>query len=538
MLMLILTLALAPMIKMMGGPSSAQGNSARVVGTQSKEVLLANTLIEQALANNYSSFNCGGSFNPASFPATSVSSSFPSNSRCSTTAYTQQPLYYQWTVRNAAQANSLMPTGDQYYNAVLNIYAGSSGGNPILSLPTSFFYNASGATTPQTKTGIVVIQDISGSMMWGQNDYDTVNSTGDSIPFGAVVAPPYLRYRYSDPAWGYNPPASIALAYASGGNAHNDQLDVFSAKTADDPTTPWNDMYLGTGILGTPNCSLNNAWNSANWQGSQLYSQNINSLGGAWNFNYGNGQMYQSQPTIQNTLINICNRSPDWNTMMNNNVARIEAARGSLLNFVVSMEADPNLYNNTRLGFETFSSPNSGADNDPSGQGYDVRVALESIDANNRFANMRRQISWMNREGPGQINAFNGTNYTAPINKAEQMLLNDPTLMNRFILLVSDGAPNGPGDTHSQLAALATQIGNGTYPGANGKTTTMFTLGLMSDDPQMPQFLQTDLAQNTPAGQYFQANNVGDVSPIFDQIKYQIQKVILLNQTTRYNVNF
>jgi len=532
MLMMILTLALAPLIRHLGGPTGTQGNSARMVGMQTKEVLLANTLIEEALSNDYSSLNCSSTFDPSSFPAVGAYATFPASSRCVNNSY-NQPLYYQWVVNNASQVNSLLPQGNQYYNAVLNIYSASSGGTPILTMPASFFYNSSGTSTPQNKTGIVIIQDISGSMVWGQQDYNLINALGDNLPGNAVVASPYLAYRYADPSVGYTPPANIALPWASGNNANNDQLDIVSAQTTDDPSTPWNDVYLGNGALGLgtgpgalSDCTKNNAWSSANWRGSQLYSTLVNA------------QPNFTQQSIRDTLISICTRSPNWNTMMNQNMSRIEAARGSLLNFILSVEEDSTLYQNVKLGLETFSSPNSASDNDPSGQGYDVRVALESVDTNNRYPNMRRQVSWMNREGPGQINAYNGTNYTAPINRAAQLLFSDTTLNNRIILLVSDGEPNGPGDTHAQLSNLATKIGNGTYPGSNAQKASIFTLGLLSSTPQMPIYLQNDLAMHTPGGQYFEAQNVGDISGIFDQIKYQLLRVILLNKSNRYNINF
>jgi len=532
MLMLIMILALAPTVKMIGGPNSANGNTMRVIGTQAKEVLMANSLIEQVMAGNFTSL--GANNTAANLPQTGGTGYiYP---RFSTTQFSTSPLYYQWTIMNRDTAST--PSGNHYYTAVLNVYNSSSSSTPLLSMPTSFFYNSNGANNPQNKTGIIIVQDISGSMVWAKDDYSLLNANGMATPSGpgASVASPYLRYRYADPSVGYNP--VHPLAYAGGGNAFNDQLDIVSAEQNDDPTTPWDDRYIGVGIHGIPDCNSNANWNGAAWRGSQYYSSEIDSLpANQFDLYQGMFQWYQPQPIIKSTLQNICGRSPDWNTMMNNNMSRIEAARSSLLNFLVSTEADSMLYQNTKLGFITFSSPNNATHNDPSGLGWDVRVSLESVDNNNRYPNMRRQLSWMNRQGPGQINAYNGTNYTAALQEAERQLVADPSLNNRIILFVSDGAPNGPGDNHPQLSALSTAIGNGSYPGANGKTTTMFTLGLLNGDPNMQTYLQNDMAQNTPNGQYFYAQNVGDVSPIFDQIKYQIQKTILLSQSNRYNID-
>src|SRR5689334_7845994 len=108
MLMMILTLALVPLIRHLGGPTGSQGNSSRMVGMQTKEVLLANTLIEEALSNDYSSLGCNSAFNPSSFPAIGTFASFPASSRCVNNSY-NQPLYYQWIVNNASQASALLP---------------------------------------------------------------------------------------------------------------------------------------------------------------------------------------------------------------------------------------------------------------------------------------------------------------------------------------------------------------------------------------------------------------------------------------------
>jgi hypothetical protein len=124
------------------------------------------------------------------------------------------------------------------------------------------------------------------------------------------------------------------------------------------------------------------------------------------------------------------------------------------------------------------------------------------------------------------------------LQRGAQIVFADNTLDNRIIFLVGDGEPTVAPTNHAAFQTLATQIGNGTFPGANGKTASVFTLGLLSGDVGLPIYLRDDIANRTPGGQFFFAQNMGDVSPMFDQIKYQIQRVILLNKSNRYNVDF
>jgi hypothetical protein len=512
LVMVIVTLALVPVIRMIGGPNSSEGkgNATRVIGLKSKEILLANSLVERALSSDLQVFNCGNAFNPVTnLPGVGQSADFPAGGRCTDNTY-NQPLYYQWTVRNMDPSGTEMPMGNHYYTSVLNVWDTATGGTPIMTLPTFLFWNESAFQTTSNSTGIIVVLDSSGSMSAGQVETAFApRGLGNS-------ASPFLKYRYADPDIGYNPPASIAL------NINNNaQLDVVSALNADDPDTPWDDRYIKPGILGfpvgPPSCSTSMAnWNAVGnvWQSPPFFAFDDND----------DRDRTRAICALTGMPIDLV-----WQTTMNWYFSRIEAARSSLISFLISMEADPSLYQNTKLGFVTFST--------------DVvdRVVnpIESVDGNNRYPQMRRWFTWINRQGGSRmIPATGSTNMYGALRRGAQVAFSDSTLDNRIIFLVGDGAPMVAPTSHAAFQTLSTQIGNGTFPGANGKTATVFTLGLLSSDPDLPEYLRDDIALRTPGGEFFYAQSIGDVDPIFNQIKYQIQRVILLNKSNRFNVDF
>lgn len=537
LVMVIITLALAPIVRMIGGPQSAtgEGSAVQVTASKSKETLQANSIIEQVLSGDYTPFNCGNPFNVNSLPLNGRSVSFPANGRCAINQYSQ-PKYYQWKVRNLDDTGTNVPQGNHYYKAVLNIYDSQSGSSqPILSLPTNFFRNETVGTAAEPKTGILIVLDTSSSMAWGIcdggsfGDYpsNSGSCTVPYVPYENAYGPapnirsnvnrpgsPYLWYRYEDPAEGYVPRNPLPWN-------RDDQLDIVSAYDSNLAATEWDDRYPSPGVLGFPDCSNNSNQNSAFWR----------------NYNVGTNPaapfpiIYTRSNKEHSHMRAVCNATggPNnaWINIMNRNMSRLEAARTALLGFMLSIERNPSLYRNVRLGFVTFSS------------NVVSRVPLEGVNAANRFPNIRRSLSWVNRGGPGIIPPAGSTHMLGALDQAARIIFADPTLDNRIILFVGDGSPSAPSPTsHAPYRTLATRIGNGTYPGANGKKATIFTLNLLSNDGDIDEYLEDDIASRTPGGRYFPARSMGDVTPIFDQVKYQIQRVVLMNRSTRYNVDF
>lgn len=526
--MVVISLALVPVVQMINGGNSrtGMGSAQRMNSQRSKEIVLANSLVERALATDFSVFNCGQNFDPAtSLPTTGQTVDLPANSRCTDNTYST-PLYYQWTVRNTDMSGSIMPVGNHYYQVALGVYREPAGGAPILTLPTSLFWNETGMATSSNRTGIVIVQDISGSMSWGKDsgtpDTPPENNWGQAPTNRA--SSPYLKYRYQDPSYPAYAVDDASLLLDLNNNA---QLDIVSAMNSNNPSTPWDDRYIGPGILGIPvrnaginsgrpfDCTDDNAGaNSPWWSDDRL----------PWDLQGSNQYRNHVSALCEATLYS--QSSANWQNLMDDNMSRIEAARSSLLSFLLSIEADPDLYQNTRLGFITFES------------GVQTRVPMESVNAGNRYSRMRRTLSWINRNGPGIIAPAGSTNMYGGLQEGARMAFADATLDNRIIFFIGDGEPTVAPTNHAAFQNLATQIGNGTFPGSNGNSATIFTLGLLSDDPDLPTYLRDDIARRTPGGQYFFAQNMADVRPIFDQIKYQIQRVILLNRSNRYNVDF
>lgn len=507
LVMLIVVLALVPVVHQIGGPNSNNGNGnvARVVGQKSKEIVLANTILEQALAADYSKFACNTTFNPQTgFPAAGQFALLPAT-RCEDTTYNQS-LYYQWTVQNMDPTGQRIPVGNHYYTAVLNVWDTPAGGTPLLTLPTTFFWNENSGDPQSNRTGILVVQDTSGSMTGGSLEPTPV-ANGN-------LASPYLKYRFSDPAYGYIPAAGIDL----GDIRANQNLDIVSLMDADDPDTDWQDRYLGPNVPGmsTDDCDTNPSnYNSAFWRS-------------LWSFGSNNHR------NIVRTLCSVNGApGPAWSNTLSTNLSRIEAARSSLLSFLLSIEEDPELYQNIKLGFVTFST------------GVTNRVVpLEGTDGNNQFPQMRRKLSWLNREGPGLIPASGNTNMYAALQRGADVLYADPSLDSRIIFFVGDGYPTIGSTSMASIRNLSSSIGDGTYPGAGGKKITVFSLGLLSQQVNpatgnryLDDYLDTCMAAETPGGMYRFAQNVGDMKPIFEQIGYQIQRVVLLNKSNRYNID-
>gem|GEM_PF-2214975 len=195
MVMVVVSVALLPImqtlngarVKSGGGANEMSGPADRMTGYKSKEALMANTLIEQALAGDYGNFNCGpagsNTFNPdTDFPAAGTKKIF---NRCTNSSY-NQPMYYQWTMYSVALPEQLQ---NQYYRASLNVYNQASGGTPLLTLQTNFFRNKGAYSTGNNTTGIMLALDNSGSMSSAK-----IENAGLQSYDG--IASPFMFYRY------------------------------------------------------------------------------------------------------------------------------------------------------------------------------------------------------------------------------------------------------------------------------------------------------------------------------------------------------
>ncbi|MCE3236548.1 MAG: hypothetical protein K0Q50_2739, partial [Vampirovibrio sp.] len=192
MVMVFLSLALVPIIKMMGGPQSDSGNAAYRNSMKSKETILANTLVDKVLANDFSYFDCSAGFNPSTqLPVGTTPFNSARKYNICKAQNTNSDIFYQWSVvhLNSSNNSNEMPSKNRYYQASLNILGPDRNPNtPILTMPINFFFNEGGSTTKTENTGVMVAMDRSGSMAWSDQPWNIDSINGITAPF--------LFYRY------------------------------------------------------------------------------------------------------------------------------------------------------------------------------------------------------------------------------------------------------------------------------------------------------------------------------------------------------
>jgi len=534
-IMMLMSLAMVPMVMMIGGNSTSlgtgdaqkSGSGTRLIGVKTKEVVFANSLMERALAGDATVFNVqanGGNCASAStIPAPNSGGQAIFN--CVDNVSYRDRIYYQWIVQDrASEFPGNTPTEDKmrnaFYRATLNIYNNDTWtGTPAMTMPTMTFTNITPPDEESTTAGVVVVLDISGSMAWA------AQNNANKLDRGTY-------YRYPWP--GYTPPTAGMNLF------NNSQLDLMIAAPTDDPLTLYDDRYPRNTILGMTKCGSASPGGPAD----PIFH----------NVGFG-GNLYTG--TNKTALDNLCDGTPGGygsDAMYDLSLSRIEAARNSLLSFLVELEADQTLRDSIQLGFVTYEG-NTITNKYPTAIGG----ALESPSAANVYVNMRNQFSWINRRGVNAMQILPGgvTPTWQGVNRAAQMLYAQPNLNERAILLLTDGLPNSshvcdtdPGSTAESITVglcyrdrntngvngLGRSLGNGTFPGANGQPIRVYALGILANETWMTNVLQTGLTDPTN-GTFKSVSSVGQIKTVFDDIKYQLFKQILLSKADRYGIN-
>ena len=575
--LMILSVALIPMVKHIGGQGSENGTAVKVTGDRAKEILLANTLVEKALSADYSAFSCDGTKVPKDTLleiAYGQIKHFPDSGYCENVR-PEGSLFYRWTVYNTNTNGKILPTGNHLYNATLSTYKKldptKEDYTEVFTTPISFYVNE---ITPTIKPSseILVVLDRSGSMVWGgSKDPQSINDRNKSSAAGnfGFIASPFLKYRYDDdskPDKDPNkPPYKAVDAYKISNLYDNKTLDIVSAAKSDDQKTDWKDTYLKSGVNQTPYCD--NWHNLLDWLKDPAKHQGFFATGGigltlndAWLNPGDNAHMVPTNEDRGNAIKQLCLKTedPDY---LEKYLSRIEMARTTLLNFLINIEKSPvNSSYGTQLGFEVFNDVQQ------------MEVNFESADSSNHFVQMRRRLSWINREDDKDnpdpntlgysrtIFAAGGTaSYKALDEAAKQIFKVGKKEDNRIIIFISDGEPNeGPVDkdtgwipglaregTHyarREYIALADKIGHGKYPNYCGYKATIFTVSVLDDGDSTKadtmKKIMNDLASNTPGGQYVPATSLSALQPAMDQITEHVKRSILLHNVSRFNVFF
>jgi hypothetical protein len=562
MVIAVVSISLMPVIQTLNGVRSGtgEGPADRRTAFKSKEALLANTLVEQALAGDYSRFNCDPAtgntiaFNPnTDFPAAGATKTF---NRCSSSSY-NQTIYYQWTMYSVPN----LPAQNQYYRASLNIYTAAAGGTSVLTLQSNFFRNVGAYATGNDSTGIMLAMDTSGSMTSAQVE-------GPLASYDSIASP-YMFYRYSEPLFentAYNSssgsqsfPAGFVPGHLASGVPSpevilnpwdNTQLDMSFAQgikppnvpdfSDPDTTTPYNEKFpyshsgspdpkWGEGILGTGECgsTTNNDWTGSDRNLTYTF------LPGARSDTFYFPGLYVGGRQAIQQLCQPKDSASDLNDTLNLYMSRAEAARTGALTMLLNLESNPAITPYIELGFIPW---NSTPDNKHL---ITPEAAVTTPFATGlHFVASRKKFLWINRADPSNASSLNpvrvggSTNIYLGLETARQQLM-AKNYSRRVIVLLTDGEPNPNSGSNSSASLKSYALNTLGNNAPSNQQVTLFTIGLIEAD----QNLLGTMASNTPSGQAYFATDLSQVRNIFESVAYQIQKLALLNAVRRYGLN-
>ncbi len=593
---LFISLAMVPIISSMGGVNDNEaslysGNVSSMTAHKSKLTYAAQSIMERAIAGERDQTTTGIGFDSQLlFPdgdSTVIGTTQTVNKRefySGTGREYNQPITFKWVVRDLshrvdedgnligwdnstvsqANAESVAPAGNRVISAALELYENPGDATPIMTLPTYFYRSTctagvcGGATLE--KTGISIVLDISGSMVAAQSTHiGTIQPAG--FPAG-LLGSPFLRNRYN--MLGNSPHPAIRIS------------DIFDDTTLDltyalpfgneDPNTPFTEQYIQPGSnpvsseLNFPNQCDNPTSNPGSKR--RYFTPRIENTapsvgwvslgGGAWG-NLFNPTSKSATQVIARLCGNANNSDPgenltrnnfaNWNTMINTNMSRIEGARNAILSMLVTLEENQFLATYMKMGLVTFSD------------GANMQVTLEeaqippgpSTVTESKFVNMRYAAAMINRDGTNnnsEILAGGNTHMLAGLRLAANDLYQDTDISSRLIIAIGDGAVNSgsqnspapPPSCSGNVADFGSDVGDGSYTNgsvsAGGETITVFTVGVIGFNVNTMRCL----AEQTPNGQFFAINSVADMQPIFDQVAFQIERLVLNSMVSRYNL--
>lgn len=582
LMLLIASIALIPVMGNAGSKTQATGNNTSVLDAtrqQSKMVTAANSLMESALTGQIA-------INDSPFGNLAANSMNTTNMVPQGGTYTSSPyrfdeagdLYYQWVLKDVSyrknNANqfidnwgrpvvgtpdlvrrraSIPPDENRIISATLKIYGTnpSSGSTPpAMVLPTFFFAMEDNVQVTDPKTGIVVVLDVSGSMAWptAPGALGSVNG----------VASPFLRDRF------FRTPASLPadptqLAQVVLDPQNNSELDLVFSSFQDDPATQFDERYLlGAGGVGAGPNILDNDCDLS----TDMNQTNFNAPGGIMPFLYAGNIMAgnNTNGTNRRAINRLCStklNQADADAKVNANISRIEAARSAMVSFLLALEGNQNVANNMSLGYVTFQSENQERIRVPMETATATPDPLDGFLLKPRFVENRTAFLMTNRDGSQStepaILQGGGTWIYGGLQAADRMLnpttttrdstdlcrIHDPggPYSNKIIVLISDGEPSPSSGRNTRVANPSNPMQSGLVQTADcmGRhNTTIFTIGVIGDDPQT----MSPIATFTTGGQYFRATEVSELRRIFDQLAQQVERNILLAAAQRYQVDY
>jgi hypothetical protein len=538
-LLVFISLAMVPVIRTIGGSAHSGAGDNRSFNSVSRQnshtLVAANSILERAMAGDSTVSFDSNTLTPGQIVTTT---------RQQFTQDYNRPVWYEWSIRdtsykmdasgnlldaagnittNPALAQLAVTTGNRLVHATLKVYSQANGGTPVIIMPTILFRNDTAVTIPATSVGIMSSLDVSWSMRWPLTDW-ALDADGIGL------SSPYLMYRYSNEP---SVDSSVALNLWD-----NTQLDLVGAaysanSTIDpDPSTPFRDNYIQQNIPGLfPNVSCGNSSDFLDYATSPLKL-------------YFDSYAY-SNATAQAAVANVCSDkadNADSIAKINSSLSRLEAARTAMFNFLINTEGNAFLVDQTKMGFQKFSSTGSGGGGSAAVQTLVDLEPSQVLSGAKRYKLMRESMAWINRGDPSAlgktIGTENNTRTYDAINEAALKLFADTAISQRIIVLLTDGEPfpvDGT-NTPANIRTLCQQLGDGTYPGQAGKKVTIFVIGLLITPGSAAETLMQDMATATPGGVAVFAQTAADLTDLFEEIAYQIQKTVYLNASTRYNL--
>lgn len=596
MVMVFISLALVPVIKMVGGPqsSSGNGNSVRLNGISSKQAVLANTMVDRVLSGDFTGFTCDTSGSPSTFDpktqlpkGTTAANSIKTFTKCKAQT-TNADLYYQWTVVNLNSSNNGndLPQNNQYYQATLNVMDKTN--KILLTMPTNFLYNSAPFKPDPVTTGVSFSLDISNSMADADTEAQRATKAKkkknpysrspqvSADGFEHAFSSPYLFYRFSDNSFpsGKNNDWDVDFSHKPNNimlnKWDNTQLDLVSAQqfapnppgNDPDPSTPNNEAYpfatvaspgfWGEGLLGSGDCTSNGG--NGKWKTDDNLMFTFLPLTGQ-TARYRNppagspeaaaNQTGQTKNEALKFITGMCEAKDDyddWSDTVNQLESRLEAARTAAVSMVLKLESKPTIAKTLNLGFIPWGSTVDWGHEVP------LEAATTVIDPSTgktvdgiHFVNMRNRLLWINRADPNDaasnkpviIQHDYGTQIDDGLRAAVKQLDNGKKYTHKIVILMTDGYPSPNTGANSDDSLK-------NYAETMGKQgITLYTVGLIEADPNLLKAMAARANLGNPTDKNSQAFIADDVSALknaFDVITYQIQKQALLDMVARYNI--
>lgn len=567
LLLMMASLALIPLTQMLGKSEGGDGSSLTTLNRQrTRELVAANNIMERALsgeiltqniANEGQLYNSIGNnaFNLNNVPVNGNEVYYPSKTGTYTYGDSTQGvrLKYRWTLSDTSykkdeadlvnwdetanqespeQCNpyntydlgtnacwgQITPLGNRIVKATLDVFDAyaSPDAKPTYTFST-FLFGQGEVDIPETqRVGVAVVLDVSGSMGMGKSNYGR-NYRRIFSPFLAN------RFERED-------------ALPPGLNLTADDLDMFDDRKLDivwnmpedDPETPYDERFPGPGILKMPDIQRDDfedeeaitdwliALDNNRNRRRQQYDRYFDDLHGTDDYN---------PVTMERWRQHVVPRIP-----------RIEAARSALLGFLVALEEDLELTQNTEMAFITFQSSNR----------EKLEVPLESAEMTKdpanfnvkrpRFKKIRERFLWINRwdekYGSGwrrrSIRADGGTNLRDGMELAVEELLSGDNLTQRFIIVLMDGDPNPNRGDNSRDA----NVDYAEYI-FNKHKIQVYTIGFAGLSNQGKNMLQ-GMAEKSK-GDFYYADDPEELRDIFVSISYKLRKELVLARVDRYN---